>query len=255
VITKLFKNDVRKMRKACQFAASLLDLVEKEIKPGVSTLYINNIIDQATQAFGATSAPMGYKGFPKHCCISVNNVVCHGIPSEDEILKDGDIVNVDVTPILKRFHGDTSRTFLVGNVSEEAKKLVDATREALNIGIAAARTGGDIQDIGIAIEAYIEPLGFSIVRDYCGHGIGRQFHMDPVVPHYKATKPIRKLELGLVFTIEPMINIGGWETELDQDDKWTVRTLDGSLSAQFEHTVIVTQEGVEVLTLCDNGKG
>lgn len=240
--------EIEAMRAACRLAAKTLKLASELVKPGISTDEINRFVHEYTLEQGAVPAPLNYKGFPKSVCTSVNEVVCHGIPSKRELLKEGDIINIDVTSILDGFHGDTSRTFLVGNVTEEARKLVETTWECLHRGIAVVRPGARIRDIGGAIQDYAEPLGYGIVREYVGHGIGRVFHEPPQVPHYRASGANPRLLAGMTFTIEPMINLGTHETVLDVEDGWTVRTADRKLSAQFEHTVLVTNDGVEVLT-------
>ena len=207
-ITLLSSREIEKMRQAGSLAAALLDHLEPMIKPGVSTLELDNEAERWTQAHGATSAPLGYHGFPKSICTSVNEVVCHGIPNGKQILKDGDIMNIDVTPILDGYHGDTSRTFLVGTPSARAKKLVEVTEECLMKGIAAVKPGGRIGDIGAAIQEYAEANGFSVVRDFVGHGINRVFHTAPQIPHYGKQGKGKRLRSGMVFTIEPMINEG-----------------------------------------------
>ncbi|PSO54755.1 MAG: type I methionyl aminopeptidase, partial [Cyanobacteria bacterium QH_6_48_35] len=212
-ITLLSSREIEKMRQAGSLAAALLDHLEPMIKPGVSTLELDNEAERWTQAHGATSAPLGYHGFPKSICTSVNEVVCHGIPNGKQILKDGDIMNIDVTPILDGYHGDTSRTFLVGTPSARAKKLVEVTEECLMKGIAAVKPGGRIGDIGAAIQEYAEANGFSVVRDFVGHGINRVFHTAPQIPHYGKQGKGKRLRSGMVFTIEPMINEGTWEAQ------------------------------------------
>lgn len=249
-ITLLSSREIEKMRQAGSLAAALLDHLEPMIKPGVSTLELDNEAERWTQAHGATSAPLGYHGFPKSICTSVNEVVCHGIPNGKQILKDGDIMNIDVTPILDGYHGDTSRTFLVGTPSARAKKLVEVTEECLMKGIAAVKPGGRIGDIGAAIQEYAEANGFSVVRDFVGHGINRVFHTAPQIPHYGKQGKGKRLRSGMVFTIEPMINEGTWEAQV-LDDGWTAITKDGKLSAQFEHTIAVNEDGVEILTRSD----
>ncbi|PSO76317.1 MAG: type I methionyl aminopeptidase [Cyanobacteria bacterium QH_3_48_40] len=249
-ITLLSSREIEKMRQAGSLAAALLDHLEPMIKPGVSTLELDNEAERWTQAHGATSAPLGYHGFPKSICTSVNEVVCHGIPNGKQILKDGDIMNIDVTPILDGYHGDTSRTFLVGTPSARAKKLVEVTEECLMKGIAAVKPGGRIGDIGAAIQEYAEANGFSVVRDFVGHGINRVFHTAPQIPHYGKQGKGKRLRSGMVFTIEPMINEGTWEAQV-LDDGWTAITKDGKLSAQFEHTIAVNGDGVEILTRSD----
>jgi methionyl aminopeptidase len=241
-------SEVAIMREACKLAAKTLKLAGEMVKPGISTEDINTFVHDYTIQNGGIPAPLNYHGFPKSVCTSVNEVICHGIPSSKEILKDGDIINIDVTTILDGFHGDTSRTFLVGSVSDQAKKLVEVTWECLQRGIAVVRPGGRVRDIGDAIQGYAEGFGYGVVREYVGHGVGRIFHEPPQIPHYRAKGPNPRLRPGMVFTIEPMINLGTHETVLDPFDNWTVRTADKKLSAQFEHTVLVTDEGHDVLT-------
>ncbi len=241
--------EIDAMRKSGKLAAEVLTMIEKYVKPGITTLELNDICHDFTVSAGAISAPLNYKGFPKSICTSVNEVVCHGIPNANQVLKDGDIINIDITTIVDGFHGDTSRTFLVGNnVSKEAKRLVAVTEECLNRGIAVVRPGARIGDIGHVIQTYAESQGYSVVRDFVGHGIGRIFHEDPQISHYgEAGKGVR-LEPGMTFTIEPMINIGDWRIKVLKD-KWTAVTLDRSLSAQFEHTIAIRSDGsVEILT-------
>ena len=236
------------MRKAGRLAAKLLHHLGLMVKPGVSTLEINDEAERWTQAHGAKSAPLGYNGFPKSICTSVNEVVCHGIPNSKQILKEGDIINIDVTLIVDSYHGDTSKTFFVGTPSPTAKKLVEVTEECLRKGIASVNPGARIGDIGAAIQEYAEAQGFSVVRDFVGHGISNIFHTAPQIPHYGTRGKGKRLRAGMVFTIEPMINEGTWEVEV-QSDRWTALTRDRKLSAQFEHTVAVTDDGVEILTL------
>ncbi|NCS08430.1 MAG: type I methionyl aminopeptidase [Microcystis aeruginosa G13-07] len=249
-ITLLSPREIEKMRRAGRLAAKLLDHLADMVKPGVSTLEINDEAERWTCAHGAKSAPLGYHGFPKSICTSINEVICHGIPSADQILKEGDIINIDVTPILEGYHGDTSRTFFVGTPSPLAKKLVEVTRECLQRGIDAVQPGGKIGDIGAAIQEYAEGQGFSVVRDFVGHGISNVFHTGPQVPHYGTRGKGKKIRPGMVFTIEPMINEGTWQ-HIVLKDGWTAITKDGKLSAQFEHTIAVTETGVEILTLSD----
>jgi methionyl aminopeptidase len=247
-IVLLSKREIEKMRQAGQLAAELLAYLAPMVQPGVSTLELNDIAEDWTQKHGAKSAPLGYHGFPKSICTSINEVVCHGIPNAKQILKEGDIINIDVTPIVDGYHGDTSLTFFVGEPSPVAKKLVEVTEECMWRGIAAVKPGGRIGDIGAAIQEYAEAQGFSVVRDFVGHGVSRIFHTAPQIPHYGQWGKGKKLRPGMVFTIEPMINEGTWEVEV-LADKWTAVTKDRKLSAQFEHTVAVTEDGVEVLTL------
>ena len=247
-ITLLSRREIDKMRQAGYLAAELLDHLAPMVKPGVSTLEINDEAERWTQSKGAKSAPLGYHGFPKSICTSVNEVICHGIPNSKEILKDGDIINIDVTPILNGYHGDTSRTFFVGTPSPEAKRLVEVTEKCLALAIAEVKPGARLGDIGAAIQECAEPQGFSVVRDFVGHGISRIFHTAPQVPHYGVRGKGKKLKPGMVFTIEPMINEGTYEAVV-LEDGWTALTVDRKLSAQFEHTIAVTTDGVEILTL------
>lgn len=245
-------DDIKVMRESCQLAASLLVYIEPLIKEGISCLEINQLCHDYMIKHGATPSTLGYNGYTKSICTSVNEVVCHGIPN-DYRLRTGDIINVDVTTFFKGFHGDTSKTFFVGKPSRAARELVDVTNEALWVGMRAVRPGGHIGDIGAAIQAFVEPKGYSIVREYCGHGIGRGFHEDPHVPHYGKKGSGTLIRPGMVFTIEPMINQGAADIEL-LEDNWTVVTKDNKLSAQFEHTVAVFEDRVEVLTLPADSK-
>lgn len=249
-IELMSKTEVEKMRAAGRMAAELLRHLEAMVKPGVTTQALNDEAERWTKARGAKSAPLGYHGFPRSICTSVNEVVCHGIPSTEVVLKDGDIINVDVTPILDGYYGDTSKTFFVGEPAPATRALVETTRECLRLGIEQVRPGARIGDIGAAIQQYAEARGYSVVRDFVGHGIGTTFHTAPQVPHYGKRGKGRRLEPGMVFTIEPMINVGTWEVEV-LDDGWTAVTLDRKLSAQFEHTLVVTSDGVDVLTLME----
>ena len=242
-------HEIGKMRGAGRLAAELLDAIAPEIRAGMSTQDIDRMVDEMTRARGAISAPYRYHGFPGHCCTSINDVVCHGIPDPRRILRDGDIINVDVTPILDGFHGDASRTFMIGNVSSVAQRLVQDTYRSLWKGISAVRPGGTTGDIGYAIQSFVEPRGYSVVRQFSGHGIGRIFHTAPAILHYGRPGGGERLTPGMTFTIEPMINLGDWRCQISSSDGWTAVTVDGSLSAQFEHTVLVTETGVEVLTL------
>lgn len=245
--------ELQKMRAAGRLAAEVLDLVTPLVKPGVSTLALNDFCNAHMRKHGAIPATLGYKGYPKESCISLNDVVCHGIPSAGEILKEGDILNIDVTAILDGYYGDNSRMYCVGEVSAEAKKLIDVTYDAMMAGIATVKSGSTLNQIGNAIADVAEPHGYGIVRDYCGHGLGKKFHEDPMVLHYANSEFAGiKLRKGLTFTVEPMINTGTWRTVL-QDDGWTVKTADGGLSAQFEHSIAVTEDGVEILTLSPAG--
>ena len=235
------------MRAVSRLAADTLLLVGDKIRAGMTTNEIDRIVHEDTLRQGARPAPLNYKGFPKSVCTSVNDVVCHGIP-DATVLKNGDIVNVDVTHVYEGFHGDTSATFYIGSPSPEARHVVEVARRALDVGIAEVRDGARLGDIGAAIQDYVQGEGCSVVRDFVGHGIGRKFHEAPQVKHYGKRGTGDRVRTGMTFTIEPMVNVGGWEVEVDADDKWTVRTADGGLSAQFEHTVLVTREGCEILT-------
>ncbi len=235
------------MRQAGQFGAELLQRLAALVRPGVSTLELNDQVESWTKAHGARSAPLGYQGFPKSICTSVNEVVCHGIPNAKHILKEGDIVNIDVTPVVNGYHGDTSKTFCVGQPSPTAQKLVEVTEECLRRAIAEIKPGARIGDIGAAIQTYAEANGFSVVQDFVGHGVSHIFHTAPQVPHYGKRGTGLRLRSGMVFTIEPMINEGTWEVEV-LGDGWTAITKDRKLSAQFEHTIAVTESGVEILT-------
>jgi methionyl aminopeptidase len=240
---------IDKMRAACQLAADTLLMVGEKLRAGMTTNDIDVLVHEYTIAHGAYPSPLNYKGFPKSVCTSPNEVVCHGIPSK-RVLADGDIVNVDVTsylPAKHGWHGDTSATFYVGEPSEAAKKVTEVARHALELGVSVVKDGARIGDIGAAIQEYAEKQGCSVVRDYVGHGIGREFHTAPQIPHYFDPRQNKRMKAGWVFTIEPMINVGDWRTE-QLADGWTVVTQDRSLSAQFEHTLLVTRTGCEVLT-------
>jgi methionyl aminopeptidase len=243
-------DEIEKMRVAGRLAAEVLRMIAPHIQPGVTTGELDRICnDYIVNVQRAIPAPLNYKGFPKSICTSVNHQVCHGIPG-DKTLKKGDIVNVDVTVIKDDFHGDTSRMFFVGEPSIQARRLVQVTHESMLKGIELVRPGIKLGDIGYAIQRYAESHGFSVVREYCGHGIGRNFHEDPQVLHYGERGTGMALVPGLTFTIEPMINAGKADVKL-LPDGWTVVTRDHSLSAQWEHTVLVTDAGYEVLTLAD----
>ena len=249
---RLTQSELVKMRASCQLAARTLEMVSEHIQPGITTDAIDRLVDTFLRDHGAYPSPLNYRGFPKSVCTSINEVVCHGIP-EDRVLKDGDIINVDVTctlPAQDGFFGDTSVTFYVGEPSPSAIHVTEVARQALEIGIAAVRPGARTGDIGHAIQTFVESKGCSVVREFCGHGIGRQFHTEPSITHYgrPGTGPL--IKRGMTFTIEPMVNLGSWETVV-LDDDWTAVTKDGSLSAQFEHTLLATRSGVEVLTRRD----
>ncbi|RNE90284.1 type I methionyl aminopeptidase [Marichromatium sp. AB31] len=240
--------EIEKMRVACRLAADVLDMIEPHVQPGVTTEELDRICHQyITEEQQAIPAPLDYHGFPKSICTSVNHQVCHGIPGNKR-LKKGDVVNIDVTVIKDGFHGDTSKMFFVGEPSILARRLVNVTREALFVGIDQVRPGATLGDIGHAIQRFVEGKGFSVVREYCGHGIGRGFHEDPQILHYGSPGTGLELREGMIFTIEPMVNAG--KRHIKQlPDGWTVVTKDRSLSAQWEHTLLVTSDGSEILTL------
>ena len=239
------------MRRAGQLAAATLDFITPEVKPGVSTGELDRLCHDFITARGATPAPLGYRGFPKSICTSVNHVVCHGIPG-DKRLVAGDILNIDVTVILDGWHGDTSRMFYVGEVGVKARRLCEVTHEAMMRGIAAVRPGATLGDIGHAIQSFAEGQRFSVVRDFCGHGLGRIFHDAPSILHYGTPNTGLVLREGMFFTIEPMINAGAWQVTILADG-WTAVTKDRSLSAQFEHSIGVTADGHEIFTLSPGG--
>ena len=226
----------------------VLDLIEKEIHEGMTTAQIDRLVFDYTVSHGAIPAPLNYEGFPKSVCTSINEVVCHGIPSEKEILRDGDIINVDVSTILDGYFSDASRMFMIGNVSPEKRRLVEVTKECLEIGMEAAKPFGFVGDIGNAIQHHAEKNGYSVVRDLCGHGVGLKFHEEPEVTHFGRKGTGMLLVPGMVFTIEPMINMGRYDVYIDSDDGWTVLTDDGLPSAQWEHTFVMTETGLEILT-------
>ncbi|MDU7967618.1 MAG: methionyl aminopeptidase [Paeniclostridium sordellii] len=242
------KEQIDKIKESAKINNEVLDLVAKNIKEGMSTEDINKIVHEYTVSKGAIPAPLGYGGFPKSLCTSINSEICHGIPSEDVILKDGDIINIDVSTIYDGYYSDASRMFMIGNVSDKAKKLVEVTKECLEAGIKAVKPWGHIGDIGAAIQEHAEKNGYSVVRDFGGHGIGLQFHEDPFVFHYGAKNEGMILVPGMIFTIEPMINEGTYELYIDAENEWTAYTDDGLLSAQWEHMILVTEDGVEILS-------
>ena len=240
------------MRAAGQVAAAILDDIAAHVFVGQTTAEIDRLITEMVVAAGAVSATIGYKGYQHASCISVNHVVCHGIPG-DKILKDGDILNIDVTVIVDGWYGDTSRMYVAGQANRKAERLIQVTHDALMLGIAAAKPGNTFGDIGHAIQTHVEAARMSVVRDFCGHGVGRVFHAPPNVLHYGRAGTGPLLEEGMLFTIEPMVNLGRPETKVLADD-WTAVTRDKSLSAQFEHSVGITAEGAEIFTLSPAGK-
>ena len=241
-----FKEAFEKTKIAGSIAAGALNEVSKIIKPGISTIEIDNTCYEYINDHKAFSAPLYYRGFPKSCCTSANHIVCHGIPS-DKILKDGDIINVDVTAFKGGWHGDTSRMFKIGEVSIKAEKLIKTTYESMMKAIQIVKDGIHLGDIGSTIQSHVEAEGFSVVQDFCGHGIGQTFHKEPNVLHYGEKGTGEKIKEGMIFTIEPMINLGNYETKT-LNDGWTAVTKDKSLSAQFEHTIGVTKDGFEIFT-------
>ncbi len=246
MISQDYKENFEKLKIAGNLAANTLDEVTSYVVPGVSTDKLDKICYEFIRDNGGYSAPLFYRGFPKSCCTSINHVICHGIPS-DRYLNDGDIVNIDVTAIVDGWHGDTSRMFFAGDVSVKKKNLVSTTYESMMKGISVVKNGAHIGDIGEAIQTHAEAKGFSIVRDFCGHGIGKIFHEEPNILHYGTKGLGGQIKTGMVFTIEPMINEGKYESKM-LNDGWTAVTKDKSLSAQFEHTIGVTNESFEIFT-------
>jgi methionyl aminopeptidase len=241
--------DIKSIRRAGRLVLKTLDLAETQIKPGTTTDSINNLVHEYTIKNGAVPAPLNYRGFPKSVCVSVNEVICHGIPGE-RILQDGDIVNVDVTSILNGYYADASKTFFVGTVSPEAEKIVKVARQSLKVGLNMVRPGNTVGDIGWAIQKYAEGQRCSVVEEFTGHGTGFAFHEPPQIPHFGRKGEGIRLVPGMVFTVEPMINLGKKDLTI-LEDTWTAVTMDGSLSAQFEQTVVVTNNGYESLTPFD----
>jgi methionyl aminopeptidase len=236
------------IRKSCRLAAQTLDYIEPYIKSGTTTEYLDNLIAKFIQDNGAISATLNYNGYPKSCCISPNQVVCHGIPSPATILKDGDIVNIDITTILNGYFGDTSRMFKIGEISEPAQDLLDVTKHCLRLGIEQVKPGNFFGNIGFFIGRYAQAHGYSVVYEFCGHGVGVKFHEDPQIDHVARRNSGNIMKPGMTFTIEPMINQGKAKVIIDKEDNWTARTVDNKLSAQYEHTILVTATGFEVLT-------
>lgn len=242
--------DIEKMRVAGRLTAEVLEMIVPQVEVGITTGELDRICHEyITDKLGAIPAPLNYHGFPRSICTSINDVVCHGIPSDSKKLKNGDIVNIDVTVIKDEFHGDSSVMVPVGDVATHAERLCEVTRECLYLGIDEVRPGATLGDIGYVIQQHAEKNYYSVVREYCGHGIGRVFHEDPQVLHYGSRGAGLVLEPGMTFTIEPMINAGKRHTRLNKKDGWTVTTKDGRLSAQWEHTLCVTEDGCEILTL------
>ncbi len=244
------QDEIEKMRIAGQLAATVLEMIGEYVKPGVSTGELDRIChDYIVNVQHAIPAPLNYNGFPKSVCTSVNHVVCHGIPSESKILKNGDIINIDVTVIKDGYHGDTSKMFFVGDVAPHAKRLCRITQECMYRGIEIVKPGVTLGDIGHVIQEHAERNNYSVVREYCGHGIGKIFHEEPQILHYGKPGQGLVIEEGMTFTIEPMINLGTRHTKLSKTDGWTVTTKDRRLSAQWEHTLAVTADGFEIMTI------
>ena len=250
MVTIKTARELSKMKDACRISAEALRVAGEAVKPGVTTYEIDTIVRNYIEKQGATPSFLGYGGFPASACISVNNVVIHGIPSKKCVLREGDIVSVDVGAYYEGFHGDNAYTFRCGEVSAKAQALLDATREGLNMGIAQALVGNRIGDIGSAVQKYVEARSYSVVRDFVGHGVGAKLHEDPSVPNYGTPGRGVRLLPGMTIAIEPMINEGTFEVRV-LDDKWTTVTKDGKLSAHFEHTVAITPDGPKIMTLCD----
>ncbi len=236
------------IRRSCQLAARTLDFIAPYVVEGISTAELDRRIEEFIREHGAVPAPKGYRGYPKATCISPNEVVCHGIPSPDVILRPGDILNIDVTTILDGYYGDTSRMFYIPPISKSAEQLLRITKECLNLGIQQVYPGNEFGAIGKAIEQHARAHGYGVVYEFCGHGVGLRFHEPPDVVHVAVKRPTPRMKPGMIFTIEPMINMGKSRTVVDPKDGWTARTIDRKLSAQYEHTVLVTPTGREVLT-------
>ncbi len=245
--------EIEIMKESCQLAAKTLNYIEEKLRPGLSTEEVNQLCHDFITEHGAYPSPLNYHGFPKSVCTSLNEVICHGIPSKKDVLKDGDLLNIDVTTYYKKFHGDTNRTFFIGNVSDEKKRLTQVTYESMMAAIDICRPGARMGDIGAIIEEMAGDNGYSVVQEYCGHGIGREFHEDPQVLHYGKKGTGVEMKPGMTFTIEPMINLGKRHCKLLKDG-WTVITKDGKASAQFEHTILITESGHEILTLDPDGR-
>ncbi len=236
------------IRRSGDVNTALLDMVGQEIREGLSTGELDDMVYQFTKDHNGIPADLGYEGFPKSCCISIDNVVCHGIPDHNTFFKPGQIVNVDVTTIVDGYYADASRMFIIGETTPEKKRLVDVTLDCLHVGMEAAKPYSYVGDIGFAIQCHAQVNGYSVVRELCGHGVGLKFHEDPEVPHYGKPGTGMLLVPGMVFTIEPMINMGSREVHFSREDGWTVTTRDGKPSAQWEHTLLMTDHGLEILT-------
>ncbi len=243
----LTPEQIEGVKKCSRVSVAIMDELDSFIKEGVSTDQINDVVEKVTADFGAESADLGYEGFPKSCCTSINNVVCHGIPNKKDILKDGDIINVDVTTKLNGYFSDMSRMYMIGNVSDEARQLTEVTKKCMDEGIACIKPYMPVGEIGNVINDIADKYNYGVVRALCGHGVGLVFHGDPMVNHYRTDDKTMILVPGMMLTVEPMINAGTYNVKI-ADDGWTVLTADGSLSAQWEHTLLVTETGVEIIT-------
>lgn len=241
------KEQIEAIKESAKINTGALDAVAAQIKAGMTTEMINTIVHEYTIAHGAIPAPLGYGGFPKSVCTSINEVICHGIPSEERVLEEGDIINVDVSTIYNGYYSDASRMFMIGEVSAEAKKLVEVAKECLIKGIEAVKPWSCLGDIGEAVESHANAHGYSVVREYGGHGIGLEFHEEPFVAHYRERNERMLIVPGMMFTVEPMINEGCSDLYIDEEDEWTSYTEDGKLSAQWEHMILVTEDGVEII--------
>lgn len=242
------KEQIEEIRRSAVLNTAVLDYVEKHIRPGISTAEIDRLVYEYTTAHGGIPAPLGYEGFPRSVCTSINNVICHGIPSEETLLQEGDIINVDVSTILNGYYSDASRMFAIGEISKEAEKLLKTTKECVELGLAAAKPWGHLGDIADAIHTHARANGYTVVEDIGGHGIGLEFHEEPFVSYVAPKGTEMVLVPGMMFTIEPMINQGSSDFYIDEENGWTVYTIDGGLSAQIEYMVLVTETGIEVLT-------
>ena len=242
------EEQIKGIRKSSKLAGEVLIYIADFVKEGVSTYYLDQLIHNYIIEHKGIPATLNYNGFPKSCCISQNDVICHGIPAEDIILKNGDILNIDITTILNGFFGDTSKMFVIGETSEAATKLVNATKHCIDLGIQQVRPGNYFGNIGYVISRYAIAQGYSVVYEFCGHGVGIEMHEDPQVDHTARKNSGPKMKPGMIFTIEPMINEGKPRVRVDESDGWTTRTVDNKLSAQFEHSILVTETGYEVLT-------
>lgn len=247
MITIKSSHQIEKMREACRITKAALDLLGEHIKPGISTAQLDSIAHKFILSQGAKPNFLHYNGYPASICASVNDEVVHGIPHKSTILREGDIISIDMGAVKDGFHGDAARTFAVGEISDEAKKLIEVTKQSFFEGVKYLKHGARLGDVSYAIQSYVEKNGFSVVRDLVGHGIGESLHEDPQVPNFGAAGRGMKLSSGMTLAIEPMVNAGGWQVEV-LDDDWTVVTADGSLSAHYENTVLITKDGYEILT-------